>query len=325
MSFQTQVNPVQAPGVPGDFASTNPRHAVTGGPGGIVAGVGGVACGGFAWLDQATGQVASSTGAGAPTGFVHNAHNALITLYLGENTLVIPKGFPVGDLFDAGDFWAANNTGLPFSPGQTVYVNNMTGQIQSFAAAGSPPGGGTSTASTIAAGTFSVTGSIAIPTAGQGVGPGTVPAILTVSAVSSGTIVPGAIISGTGIVTGTQIVAQLSGTTGGVGTYSVSLAQNVASTTVSGTYGTLTIGGTVTGTFGVNQLVTGSGIAAGTTITALGTGVGGAGTYIVNLTQTITSQAIGSNSGTASAFFVANGSYGVGAAGEVVKITSKYP
>ena len=38
MSFQTAVNAVPAPGIAGDFASTNPRHSVLGGPTGIVAG-----------------------------------------------------------------------------------------------------------------------------------------------------------------------------------------------------------------------------------------------------------------------------------------------
>lgn len=321
MSFQTSVNPLPAPGVAGDFASANPRHNVLGGPGGLVAGAGGLACGGFGWLDQATGSIVSSTGPGAPNGFVRNSHNALITAYLGRTSLIIPAGFPVGDLFDAGDFWVANPTGASVVPGQVVYVNNATGQVQSFAAAGSPPAGGTSTASTIAAGTATFTASIAPPTAGQNTGPGTVPAIMTVTAGSG--VVIGAILSGTGVVTGTQVVAQLTGTTGGVGTYSVSIPQTVASTSITNTYGTLTIGGTVGGTYAVNQLVTGAGVAAGTYITALGTGTGGAGTYIVNLTQTVGSEAIGSNSGTATAFFSA--SYGTGAAGEVVKITSKYP
>lgn len=32
MTFQTQVNPVQAPGVAGEFCDTNPRRVVTGTP-----------------------------------------------------------------------------------------------------------------------------------------------------------------------------------------------------------------------------------------------------------------------------------------------------
>lgn len=322
MSFQTQVNLQPAPGSAGNFASTNPRHSVLGGPAGIIAGPAGLACGRFAWLDQATYSIANNFGPGQPNGFVHNAHQALITTYLGEASLVIPGGFMVGDLFDSGDFWIANNTGSAVTPGLKVYANNSTGAASSFAATGTPTTAGTSTASTIAAGTFSVTGSVAIPATGATTGPGTVPAILTVTAVGSGTIYPGAIISGTGIATGTAIVAQLTGTTGGIGTYSVSIAQTVASTTVSGTYGLLTIGGTVVSGFAVGQSLS-SAASAGTYITALGTGTGGAGTYIVNNTQTVASTAINSYIGTETAWYAA--SFGNGTAGEVIKITHIWP
>ena len=59
--------------------------------------------------------------------------------------------------------------------------------------------------------------------------------VLTVSAVSSGTILTGMIISGTGITAGTQITAQVSGTTGGVGVYTVDISQEVGSITITGT------------------------------------------------------------------------------------------
>lgn len=323
MSFQTVVNPTPAPGIAGDFASTNPRHNAIAGPGGLVCGPLGVICGRFAWVDLATGSIVTNSGAGAPTGFVKNNHMALVTTYLGETSLTVPPGYMMADLFNRGDFWALNETGAAVTPGLKVYVNNTNGKISSFAATGSPVNSGTSTASTIAAGTSSVTGSIAIPVAGATVGPGMVPAILTVTVVGSGTVYPGTIISGTGVVTGTQIVAQLSGTTGGVGTYSVSIPQTVASTTISGTYGLLTVGGTVGGTYAVGQTVTGSTTAAGTVITALGTGTGGAGTYIVNLTQTVGSGALDTTIGTETIWYAA--SYGSGATGEVIKITTVWP
>lgn len=59
--------------------------------------------------------------------------------------------------------------------------------------------------------------------------------VLTVSAVSSGTILTGMKISGTGITAGTQITAQVSGTTGGVGVYTVDISQEVGSITITGT------------------------------------------------------------------------------------------
>lgn len=318
MGFQTSVNAVPAPGIAGDFADTNPRHSVMGGPGGLVCGSAGVACGRFAWLDTATYSVVNNFGAGAPQGFVHNAHQALITAYLGEASLVVPGGFMMGDLFDAGGFWIANNTGAAVTPGLKVYANNLTGAASSFAATGTPSTAGTSTASTIAAGTSSVTASVAVPVASATTGPGTVPATMTVTAVGSGTLYPGTVLSGTGVATGTTIVAQLTGTTGGIGTYSVSIAQTVASTTVSGTYGLLTIGGTVVSGYGVGQTIEQAGAVLGT-ITALGTGTGGAGTYITQ-TQTVNSGIIDSYIGTETVWY--SNSFGNGTSGEVIKIST---
>lgn len=56
---------------------------------------------------------------------------------------------------------------------------------------------------------------------------------LTVTAVGSGTLYPGASLKGTGVVPGTIILSQVSGTTGGIGVYKVSISQTVASTTVT--------------------------------------------------------------------------------------------
>lgn len=136
----------------------------------------------------------------------------------------------------------------------------------------------------IAAGTaISVTGSIAAN-------------VLTVTAVSAGTIVPGAILTGTGVAAGTRVTSQLSGTTGGVGTYAVvstaGLPQTVASTTISGTYGVLTVTAVSSGTLAVGQTIAGGTTQAGTFITGLGTGTGLTGTYYVSPSQTVTSTTI---------------------------------
>jgi len=56
--------------------------------------------------------------------------------------------------------------------------------------------------------------------------------ILDVTAVNAGTITIGQILSGPGVTSGTTITGFLSGTKGGIGTYSVSISQNVASTTL---------------------------------------------------------------------------------------------
>ena len=58
---------------------------------------------------------------------------------------------------------------------------------------------------------------------------------MTVTTVSSGSLKPSMIISGTGVTAGTYIIAQLTGTAGGAGTYTVSASQTVSSTTITGT------------------------------------------------------------------------------------------
>lgn len=65
-------------------------------------------------------------------------------------------------------------------------------------------------------------------------GSGLAGTVLDVTAVTSGTILTGMTISGTGVTAGTRIVAQVSGTTGGVGIYTVDTSQLVASTTING-------------------------------------------------------------------------------------------
>ena len=208
-------------------------------------------------------------------------------------------------LMIAGDFWVVNSGATEAEFGMKAYANFADGSV-TFAATGAPSNGGTSTASTLAAGTSSVTGSIADN-------------VLTVTAVGSGTVYPGTTITGTGIAANTQIVSQLTGTPGGIGTYLLHVGeQTVASTTVSGTSGLLTIGGTVAGTFAVGQLVTGSGVTAGMSITALGTGTGGAGTYITNVSQTLSSQAINTASNVETRYSARSS----GLPGELVKMSS---
>jgi hypothetical protein len=47
----------------------------------------------------------------------------------------------------------------------------------------------------------------------------------------------------------------------------------------------------------VGQVIAGAGVTAGTTITALGTGTGGVGTYTVSASQTVSSEAMTSSAG----------------------------
>lgn len=89
--------------------------------------------------------------------------------------------------------------------------------------------------------------------------------------------------------------------------------------TIAGT--TLTIGGTVGGTsYKVGQIITGGTTAAGTVITALGTGTGGAGTYTVNISQTVASAALNSQTDIETKWYAADSVTD----GQMVKITSNW-
>lgn len=101
---------------------------------------------------------------------------------------------------------------------------------------------------------------------------------LTASSVT-GTIGLNQFISGTNVLPYTQILEQLTGTTGGAGTYKLNISQTVGSTTIT------TI---ASGVLYIGAVVTGTGISAGTAVTAFGTGTGGAGTYTVDTTPTST-------------------------------------
>jgi hypothetical protein len=125
---------------------------------------------------------------------------------------------------------------------------------------------------------------------------------LTVTSVQSGTIAIGQAIFGQGVAQNSVITALGTGT-GGVGTYTVSDSQTVASTAInsvaspaivtgaiSGT--TLTVSAVTSGTLKIGQTIEGSGVTDGTIITAFGTGSGGAGTYTVSASQTVSSTTI---------------------------------
>jgi len=316
-NFQSQVNVQPARGVEGDFCSANPRFTVDAGPGGLVAGGAGVIVGRFAWaVAPADGDGAPSVvnnfGSGPVTGFVHREQQGLITVYLEAASLMLPGGFGV-TLHNGGDFWVKNNGAAQALPGMKAYANYADGKA-TFAATGSPTAGGSGSASTIAAGTSSVTGSIADD-------------IMTVTAVGSGTVYPGTTISGTDVASGTKVVSQLlplltGEAIGGIGRYAVSIPeQNAASTTISGTYGLMTVGGIVVAGFAVGNVLNASGaVVAGTRITALGTGIGGAGTYIVDNNTVVTSQAISVLSTNVETKWTAMSS---ALPGELVKISSQ--
>jgi hypothetical protein len=314
--FPNQVNTQPAAGVEGDFCDSNPRFTANAGPGGFVAGPGGVTVGRFCWYypgsfdpdstpQQVTNQLLGVQPFGGTNvvGFVHRAQQGLITQYLQASGMLIPQGFPV-TVFSGGGFFAKNAGTNEAILGMKAYANFSNGAV-TFAATLTPT---TATCSgSIGPQTVSFTGSIA----GN---------VLTVSAVSAGTLNVGAVLTGgTGLVTNTTVVSQLSGTTGGVGSYSVNIPeQTVASASLTGTYGLLTVTGTPTGTLAVGQTLSGSGITAGTYISAMGTGAGGSGTYYVSPSQTVGAITVTFASNVETKWFAMSG----GLPGELVKISS---
>lgn len=320
--FPSQVQAYQTPGIAGDFASANPKYLTLAGPGALTSGYGvidgvlvsGAVVGRFGWLsyqnvdaDGAPG-VVNTFGAGKPDGLVHRTMQGLITAYLGVAVEYLQSGFQI-ELFSIVDLWVVNaNASAIARPGMKAFARFSDGAVL-FAAAGSSPSGGSSTAS-VAAATSSVTGSI-------------VDNVLYVSAVGSGVVRPGTTISGTNVASGTKIVQQLlpledGETLGGVGRYAVNKAeQSVASTTISGTYGIMTAG-TVTGAYGVGETISGSGVVTGTTITQQITGSpGAAGTYAVDDNTVVNSTTITSADSIETDFYCRT----TGAPGAVVKIS----
>ncbi len=305
--FQQQVYPATVPGLAGDFASTNPYATFDAGPGGLVAGVGGLTIGRFAWTYPPANPidggptVTVNSGTGIPDGIVMRNQQGLITNYLEFAGMVIPVGFGA-TLMIAGDYFIKNDGSGQALPGMKAYANLADGKA-TFAATGAPTQGASVTGS-VAASTSSVTGSI---TGDQ----------MTVTAVGSGVVRPGTTLSGTGVASGTKVVSQVSGTTGGVGVYTVSIPEQTvaAGTTISGTYGTLTVSAVGSGAIAVGQV-----LSSGGTVTQFITGTGGTGTYATNDNTVVGSGTLTANSNIETKWFCRS----AGLAGEYVKISS-YP
>jgi hypothetical protein len=308
--FQVQVYDQPAAAVAGNRASQNPIFSYDAGPGGLVAGTS-LFVGRFAWVTQPLDPnggptLANSSGNGAPNGFLMLNQQALNTTFLSFAGMQVQPGAQTA-LQISGDFWVVNDGTTEAQVGQKVFAYVATGKA-AFAAAGTTFGGASATGSSIAAATFSVTGSIS----GN---------VMTVTAVGSGTVVAGASISGTAIPTlpAPQVVSQLTGTAGGVGTYALNVGEiTTVSETIAGTYGVLTIG-TATGTFAVGDVLTGTNVVAGTTVTQNLTGSGGSGgTMAVNNNTVVGSTTITASLAIETKFYARS----TGLAGEVVKISS---
>jgi hypothetical protein len=315
--FQQTAYNQPAAGIAGNRASQNPIFSYPAGPGGLVSGSS-LFVGRFAWVTQPLDpnggpSLANSFGIGAPQGFLMLNQQALNTTFLSFAGMQVQPGAQTA-LQIVGDFWAQNDGTTEAEVGQKAFAYVASGKL-AFAAAGTVFGGASSTTAAIAASTFSVTGSVA----GN---------LMTVTVVGSGTIVNGASISGTNIPTGPkpQVVSQvtplLAGeTTGGVGRYNLNVGEiTAASETISGTYGTLTLGGASTVPFAVGDQLTGSSVVAGTQVTQILTGTGGGAgdTVAVNNNTVVSSTTITASVAVETKFFARS----TGLPGEVVKISS---
>lgn len=140
------------------------------------------------------------------------------------------------------------------------------------------------------------TGSIALVTA-NGSSSSISGYVLTVGGAATDTFYIGMLLTGgstpgTIITPGTTITAFGTGT-GGIGTYYINISQTVApGTSITGTIGLLTVETIPTDTIAVGQVITGTSVAAGTTIMRLITGTGATGTYTVSVNQTVSSRAL---------------------------------
>lgn len=103
---------------------------------------------------------------------------------------------------------------------------------------------------------------------------------LTTTSVT-GLISVGDTIAGTGVASGTKIVSQTSGTPGGAGVYVTSLSGTASSASCTASSNVLDVTNTASGTIAIGQTVTGAGVTPAI-ITALGTGTGANGTYVIS-------------------------------------------
>lgn len=298
--FQRIINTEPAPAVEGDFASANPRASMLAGPAALVAGPLGVIVGRFGRANFANGAVTNAdpgVGTSSATGFVARPGNtAQITAWLGESSMIVYAGREI-TMHVRGDFWARFAAGA--TPGQKVFASYADGLPVAGTAGGSVAG-----AVVTAVGGAVVTGSIATT-------------VLTVTAVTSGTLGIGSVLSGSGVTASTTITALGTGT-GGVGTYTVDTSQTASSTTITATNRIMTVTGVTSGTLAVGQPVSGSGVTAGSYISGLLTGTGGVGNYQLSVAQQFNSATVTAGGGEETPWYV----WSTALSGELAKIST---
>lgn len=207
--FQKQVNLQPAPGVEGAIASGNPPATYVTGPGGLISGANGVIVGRFGFasyqsdgserVDNSSFLVADGNDRLLSMGFIANMQQALNTVYLSESNMTMLPWQSM-EMFTRGDFWAKLLTTA--TRGQKAFVSLIDGSIKAAAPA-----------ATISA--FVGTASFATN-------------VMTVTAVTSGTVAVGQQVSGAGLPANTYVKALGTGT-GGAGTYTLSTSPGTIS------------------------------------------------------------------------------------------------
>ena len=263
--FQTQAynQPVMA--IAGDFASNNPYFTFDAGQGGLVSGSGGVTVGNFAWVQYPTdadgtpsqvyntpiasfGATHGFYGGGyvQPDGVVHREQQAMITTFLGYSSQVIVPGQQMS-LMNGGDLWVVNSGTTAATYKQKAFARVVDGAVL-FASSGSAGGVlAVATTAVISSQQFSGTGSIT----GN---------VLTITGNAAGGAYPGATVGAPGV---GVIVAVLTGTPTGTGTFLLSMGeQSITSTNVVANYGQIAVsaGTLFTAPLTVGEIITGSGV-----------------------------------------------------------------
>lgn len=221
--FQKTVLQQLAPGVEGDFASTNPRSAippVIGGAWKVAAGqsvrVGFFAWGGADGLVYSSQAAAAAAGGTPVVGFVArlpNEPSVLITTFLAESGMLLNVGMPC-TLQSNGDYWASL-IGAAF--GSVVFAVNTTGAPSLIDDATTDPTGFVANSAAPVNAVTAATTTIAAQTG-----------IMTIATVASGVVVVGQRVTGTGVAANTYITAQISGTVGGAGAYQTTAVNRAA-------------------------------------------------------------------------------------------------
>ena len=287
MPFPTVVNSLQAPAVTGDFASQNPFASVLASQGQLVVPpTGTINVGHFVFVNPTTGVVSQSYVSGYQIGFVGRHQQGLITAFLGESSNTLQPGFMM-TAYDAGEFWCRFGGGA--TPGQTVYadVNNGRPVANSATNTVTASAGWTGTANFASGAT-----------------------VVTIASTTAGVISVGDTLAATNVPTGATVTSfGTYTTTAGTGTVNISLATTGTGTAAAATATStvLNVTAVLTGALSPSDPITGTGVTAGTIVTAYGTGTGATGTYTLNVAQNFASTTVTATGGNVATGFKVRG------------------